>query len=178
MKDINLLSQKKDTALLTKKVILFLRGVAIILLFLVASTTIGLFFLKLQSPLGPLKNQEKLLISNLSLSEQKIIKRILTTDRLKTINEVIEKRPYFDKMINLILENLIASQSTIESLSLEKKQIKLQASSYSLLDIQTVLNNFVTYSSEKKILGNVILNNIALDPKSGKFIISIDASVQ
>lgn len=172
MREINLISKRKGDFLKSKKVIKIFYFVSIFCLFLTFISSIGIFLIKLNSPLPALKEEEARLIDNLSLAKQKMTELSILDERLKSISDVLSKRSDFVKTIDLIVNK--TTDIKINSFSIEKKKISISSTSDSLNSIDLFLNGLTSVALDKKFFSKITLNNLTSDFKTGKYSFSLD----
>lgn len=172
MSEINLLRKKADNSS-EKKILKIVRILAIALLFLVAVSSIGLFFINSQSPLSSLKKEEEDLESSLSLYNEKTMRFFILKERLRYISDIVSRRPYFNETLDFVLKDA-PKDVKINNLSLDKKSLTLTASSPSISSVDTFLNSLVKMAMDKKKVGKVTLNSMGFDNKSGNYFFSLE----
>jgi len=176
MNEINLLRPKKEGLGGLKNAQNILRILSLVLLFLTFFSSIVLFLLKLNSPLSSAKKEEDSILLRLSSLKSKMAQFLIIEERLTNISEIIAKRPYWNKTIEM-LEKEKPQDVSINMLSLNKKNLSLTVSSYSLLSLDELLNNLIKITLNKKVFTNLILNSMTLDKNSGKYTFSIVANL-
>ena len=82
---INLLLDKNKNALKNREIIKVIRIASIVLLSLVTVSSVLVFLLKLQSPLTDLQNEERDVLSKISMLHPKSARLFLASDRIKNI---------------------------------------------------------------------------------------------
>ncbi|RJQ37111.1 hypothetical protein C4559_03975 [Candidatus Microgenomates bacterium] len=172
MKEINLISKRKEDFLKSKKVLKTLYTLSIACLFVTFICSVGIFLLKLSSPLPGLKAEEEELVNNISLAKQKLTKIVVLDERLKNVSGLLAKKSDIDSTIDIITAQ--AKDVKITVLDIQKKKLSISSSSQSLNSIDLFLNSLVAISSDKKKFSKVTLNNLNTDFKSGKYTFSLD----
>lgn len=176
MNEINLLRPKKEERRGLKNAQNILRILSLVLLFLTFLSSIILFLLKLNSPLLSTKKEEENILLRLSPLKSKMAQFFIIEERLTNISEIIVKRPNWEKIIET-LEKKKPQEVSIDNLSMDKKDLSLSVSSYSLLLLDKFLNNLIEITGDKKVFSNLTLNSTTLDKKSGKYTFSIAANL-
>lgn len=178
MNEINLISKKREAILRSKGIVKIFRAAAMVSLFLVFISSVGIFLLKLNSPLPALKREETALLSSLSSLKQRMAKFIILNDRLKNISSILSKRSDFDKKLDALvkIDDLTGTLQNIRitSLDMGKKNISVTISSESLYSINVFIDNLVAMSSNKQVFKIITLENVTADQKSGRYFSSID----
>ncbi len=169
-KGINLLINKKQRTIspLLFDRLRLTRLFAIGLLFLIGSVAIILFLLISISPLPGLRKQEAYTLTNIAAYHLNIGELILTHDRLKNISDVIEKRTYYDKKINVI-ENNLPEGITIKTLKMADKTIFIEGTSNSLESINTFFDNLLVSTGRNKEFTSVDMLSLSFDKDKQSF---------
>jgi Tfp pilus assembly protein PilN len=172
--DINLLPQKNTkVALEQQKVILVFRVIAIIAISIVTVSAVVVFFLKATSPLPTLKKQEASLLTVLTNSQAKSVRYQYLVSRMKDISGLISSRADFHTKINTLTQN-IPSDVTMESVGLDRKSVTISFTSPSLVQVNTLLDNFINLVSKNSIIKSLTLNGITVDASGYSFSLSAD----
>ncbi len=150
-----------------------LRLIAISLLFLVSSLSMIFFILITLSPLPQLRKQEKIASFNLTQSHPDIIKLALIKERTDKIQELINKRPYYDKTLKTIQEK-IPRGVTIDSVEIDKNNFSVTFLSNSLLQIDSFLNEMTKSDETKKEFSRVKIVNLLSGENSTSFLLTIN----
>lgn len=170
--DINLLSRRKKPGIDEKKTAEIIRVIAIICLFLVAVSSLALFFLKITFSLSTLKKEERVAISNLSYYNNKIVKLFLIKNRAKNVSSILNKRPKYYTTVNDVVKQF-PSEVDLSSVNFEKGKILVGGSSYSLSAMEQLFNNLVAAKINNQKVKKVILNGISVNIKDGKYTFSL-----
>lgn len=177
MNDINLLFKKEDSSRLLKKALSITKAASYLFPGIILIFAVVLFILKLGSPLPGLKEEETRLATQLDLLKEPYGKIFILHDRLGNIEEIVSERIDYVGNINIILDNT-PSDVAIESLAITDVDLRMTASSFSLLSIDTMLNNMTNLAKEKKIFTSVTLKSMSLNEGSGRFFATIDGKRQ
>ncbi len=166
--DINLLHSKTKSPLnsLANKVDI-LRTIAVFLLFLVAFLSVTFFFLVLVSPLPSLRREENAKRLALRSLYGKITDLYILNDRMKGVSEVLDKRVNYDAIVGGILDN-VPSGVTVDALKSIDTDILLDASSTSLLSLQTYVDALVKENTDKKLFSTITQSAFSITPNSNK----------
>lgn len=173
--DINLLRRRKKAAQ-PKHTLLALRLAAIAFLFMTSFVSVTLLFLQLRSPLGDLKKEESIVLSNVSHLAQKTAKFLFIADRIPAVKEVTEKRPRFDATLEMV-QALIPQNIAVVSLRVERARIALTVTSLSLVSLDALMTNFTNAVEKKSLFKKITINGIALDPTSTQYTLSAEADL-
>ncbi len=150
-----------------------LRIVAISLLFIVSLSSIIFFILVALSPLPQLRKQEKIASFSLSTAHADIVKLALIKDRADDIQELVDKRPYFDKVLNSIQTKLPSSVS-IDSVDINPQNFSVTLASNSLKDLDTFLNALTEDGTSIKNFSQVKIVSLSSDEKKNGFLLTVN----
>ncbi len=170
--NINLISQKTKGFEQQKKIVKRLHIVSIVCLSLVLLVSIILFTLKLGSNQTSLDKEKDSLSTDISRLSSKIVKLLFISDRLTGISDIISKRPIIEKII-LSLTSEMSKDMTIDSLNIKDKEVSLSVASASLLTLGNFLDRIKTQAIDKKSFTKITLENLALQEKTGNYLLSI-----
>lgn len=174
--NINLLRGRKKAAQ-PKNTLVALRLSAIAFLFMTSFVSATLLFLQLRSPLGDLKKEENIVLSNVSHLAPKTVKFLFIADRLEAVKEVAEKRPRFDATLEMV-QALVPQNIAVVSLKVESARISLTVTSLSLISLDALITNFTNALQEKKLFKKITINGITLDPTSAQYTLSVEADLR
>lgn len=174
--DINLLVGKDANYLRQKKLLSLARIIAFTALGIVAILSVIVFFLNSQFSLTSVKSQEDAVLQNLSSFSKKQAKLFIVNNRITNIAAILNRRVDYYKILNLILDRVPAEVS-INRIEIDKKKISLTVSSNSLSPINILINNFVDMVRKKETITSLVLNSLTLNAKTGRYAISLDASL-
>lgn len=171
-KNINLLPRKNVDILRREKILNLYRFISTLFLLIVCFLSIGLFLLNKNSPVYSLENEKDSLLKAISQLSERTSKFLFINARLQDISEILSKRTYMDKTLDLIMKE-IPDNVLIKSISVDKNKLSLSVSSNSLSSINTLLDNLVNLVSSKKSFNKIILSGISLDKSSKSYVLSI-----
>lgn len=171
---INLLLDKNKNKRKNKEIIKAFRITSIVLLFLVAISSVLVFSFKLQSPLTNLQNEEQDVLSKISVLHPKTARLFLASDRIKNISEIISKRPDFEKRITIILK-AIPNDVSLSAFTIDNKNVSIVATSTSLSSIGQMLDNLVAMVANKELFNKINLQGLTVDGANGTYRVSIEA---
>lgn len=173
--DINLIARRKKIDLGGPKAVQILRMVAIVLLFLTATSSIALFLLKITSPLSSLERGEKQLLSQVSENKETLVTFLLTKARIKDVQALLSKRKTYDERLKLIADQIPAGVF-INSLVLSEKTVLLSGQAGQSSNVDAFLSN-ITDQAQKKTFSKITLNSLVFDPKTAKYSFSLAISM-
>lgn len=174
--DINLLVGKDANYLRQKKLLSLVRIIAFTSLGIVAILSVIVFFLNSQFSLASVKSQEDAVLQNLSSFSKKQAKLFIVNNRITNIATILNRRADYYKILSLILDR-VPTDVSINRIEIDKKKISLTVSSNSLSPINILINNFVDMVRKKETITSLVLNSLTLNAKTGRYSISLDASL-
>lgn len=174
--DINLLVGKDANYLRQKKLLSLARLIAFVSLGIVALFSVIVFFLNSQFSPTLVKREEDAVLQSLSTLGKKQAKLFIVNNRIQNITTVLNSRVDYYKILSLILGK-VPTEVSIDRIEVDKKKISLMISSSSLIPINTLINNFVDMVRKKEIITSLVLNSLTLSAKTGRYSISLSASL-
>jgi hypothetical protein len=173
---INLITPQKEGLERRQRTVKILRIISISFLLATFLLSLILFIISSRLSISDIKKQENSASDSLGLVHNKFAKLILVKDRMDNIQIIIKQRKNYQNLINSILK-VVPQDSSINSLGIEKDKITLIVSSPSLLSINKFLDDIVTFSKNKKVINNVIINSLTVDQGLGRYILSVGGDI-
>lgn len=170
--DINLFKKSNQKLFKQKRSLIIIRYSAIFFLLIVIVTAISVFLLNHNPQYSALKQQEKDLLSQLSLQQDKIVKLEIIHNRVNDIQTIISSRDHLDKTIDSVA-SLLPSNIQLTSLTISKKNLVFTVSAVSLLDLNNFLENIANKVYAKDLLKNVTIGDFNGYSKNQIYTISI-----
>jgi len=123
----------------------------------------------------PKKQEEKnLLIQQISNSSEKYINLLSLNDRIKNIDSVITKRPQYERLMEL-LKNQLPEGGTVETLKMTGNEVSIAISSDSLENMETFISNLKRVNNEStRVFRTISLTNLTYNSQLGKFVLTLD----
>ena len=149
---------------------------AFVSLGIVALLSVIAFFLNSQFSPTEVKREEDVVLQNLSALSKKQAKLFIVNNRIQSITTILNRRADYYKILNFIIGK-IPTEVFIDRIEVDRKKISLTISSNSLIPINTLINNFVDMVRKKETITSLTLNSLTLNVKTGKYSISLDASL-
>lgn len=168
--DINLLGRVSGPV--QDKFARIIRIIAISLLSIVAALSILFFFLKAQSSLFDLQQEEGALVSELNRLNVKTAKFLFIKDRLGTANTLVLTRPNLDESFSLLKRDLLPGLS-MTRLSLAQKEFSVTIESGSIASLHAYVDKFEKETKNEKLFKSVMIDNISFDQKNYKYSVTI-----
>ena len=150
-----------------------LRTIAVGLLFTVAVFSMIFFILVAISPLPQLRKQEKIASFNLSLAHPDIVKLALVKERTDSIQQLMDKRPYYDRVLNSI-QTKLPSGVRINEVSIDKDDFSVTLSSNSLLQLDNFLNELAIASEAKKEFSQIKIKDLSKTDTINTYLLTIN----
>ncbi len=166
--EVNLLRNKHQNSNVQRNYVTLIRLAAAICLFLVIATEITIFTLENLSPLADLQKKESALLHNLTVYHTKAIREYLISDRVKHIQAILKSRSEFDILMAKLF-NVLPSDTTVSSLSLDQLGLSVTLTSTSLLSLGQSLDGFIALKNNKTIFKTIFIDGLVADERKGKF---------
>ncbi len=170
--NINLISPTTKEIVREERTIKILKISAIATLALVGIAAVVVFLITSQLSPASVKKREEGVLKSISTLKGKEGKLILINQKLEDIENIIEKRPKYDLVMESIV-NTIPSEASINTFNIDREKISLVVSSESLLSIEESLNGLITLVKEKKIIESLTIENFTADSRNGFYSVSI-----
>lgn len=182
MNDINLLVKGKEARFGSRLILRILRITSVVCLVLLSIFSITFFFLRVQSPLQQLKNEESSLLSQIEAIKEKSLKLFILHERISALQNVLTKRKDYTLLIDKLekvekISKKVPSDATIQAFSLDPTQVSITVSSSSPSSLDTFLNYLIELALRKEVFEKLTLNGIALDDKNGEYTMSIEGKL-
>ncbi len=176
--DINLIPKQKKESAVAKKNVSTFRIVATIFVVVIAVLSVGVFLLRITSPLNSLKKQENDLLSSLVAMKDKTVEYSLLSNKIKDISDIVTGRPDLQDAIETLQEQ-IPADIVIGSVSIDStgKTFKVDLSTGSLTSVDTLLNNMEVLTAKKSLVKKVVLDGFVSNPVSGSYTFSLSADL-
>lgn len=158
--EINLLPFKRKNLYRYKKALQIIRFISIFLLLLLMVSSLIVFYFKSQLSIDSLRKEEANVLSNVSRMRGKKARLALISDRLKSITEIIEKRPDYQYRLSTLLEKA-PENVLISELDISNSVISFNAESNSLYSIGVLMDNLVSMVAEKAVFSKITLKYLS-----------------
>lgn len=168
--DINLLT--KSGVIQQNNLSRIIRAIAISLLSIVAFLALLFFFLKSQSSLFDLQQEEGALITELNRLNVKSAKFLFIKDRLGSANTVIAGRPDLDTPFSLIKRD-IGSGLSVTRLSLTQEEFALTIESFSVASLHEYVEKLEKEIKLEKLLKTIRIDNVSFDQKNNRYSLTV-----
>ncbi len=172
--NINLVSSRNLAIEREQKILFALRATAVGLLSAIALLSIIAFIFSTQIPISKIKEEQTNTLSGITASSKKLSSYYLIKNRIDNINSLINTRQDYTKTIDLIFSKIPDSLS-VESISMEKNLVEMEISGSSLVPINEAINSLLSLGKEKKIIQNVKLKSLSLNPQTSRYSVAFTA---
>lgn len=171
---INLLAPSQLVKVKEVRIVRLLKLAAIISVCFVGLSSIAIFIILLQISPTSIKKEEIKVLASISAEKQKEGKIILINNKMQDIQDIIDKRADYEKLVETIMAN-IPEKSEISTLSISESKLSFTVQSKSVSSLNKLVDNFLGMAIKKNIIKNLTIDSITLDPKNGNYTISIAA---
>lgn len=174
-KGINLLADKRDFKSFSRerdRLKIFRFG-AVGLLFAVSISSMIVSILIVFSPLPQLAKQEQEARDKLAALRFDIMKLVFINERGDSIRKILNKRPAYDKKIEII-KSKVPAGVTLDGLTISKKLYSFKFSSTDLALLDELLNNIMAITGKGRDFFRIYLEELSIDGEGKKFVITID----
>lgn len=175
-KNINLVTGKSFDLEKQLKRIRILRVLSILSLVLVLSISLILFLITFFLPISSVKQDEQQTLSNISVLHKKLVSYFLIKDRIDNISEIIDSRKNYGVVSAAILQK-VPQELNVETLSIDDKTLTLVVTGTSLTSMNQVIDDLIAMSNTKKLITNLLIENLVLNTQAGKYSLSLQADV-
>lgn len=175
---INLLKGSREKRFRQEKILRIMRRISFVLLFLVGGFSVVFFFLNRQSAASAsaLKNDETNHRAAITAMRQKAVRLVLAEKRLTDISGIFEKKANLDTVVNGVT-GAIPADIFVQTLSLDGKKFTITVFSSSLKSADTLLNNIIDLSQNKKVFTKFTLDGLSMDPGKEYYVISFSGDL-
>ncbi len=174
---INLVSPKNEQLEKEQNRLKGARILAFSVMFFVVVIAVLAFVINLTLPISSIKRDEDTTLANIATLHKKLVQYTLVEDRANHLSNIIAKRQKLPDVVNAVLI-IIPADLSISSMQFSAKNISFIVSGSSLISMNKLIDNVIMLSKQKNILTNVIVQQLSLDVKSGKYSISIQADAK
>ncbi len=171
---INLLVDKRNKILApAKDGLRLLRFGAIGILFVVGASSIIISMLIVFSPLPQLRSAEQKARTELAAFRLDMNKLAFINERGDSIRKIIEKRPSYDKKLDIV-QSKMQADVTLEGMSIAKKKYTFKFYSKNLASLDELLNGLTAITGKGRDFQRVYLSSLAIDSEKKSFVLVVD----
>lgn len=173
--EINLLANKRGNTVAQYQTARKANIVAMSFLAVVIILSVLSFYLN-RTQIVTLDQENSIISSQISQSQQKIITLLLVKDRLHQITNILKSHNSFNGILSDIISSL-PSDVHIDTFSINKKKLSVTFSSQSLFSLQQVFSSAQDMLQKKNFFNKITVNSLVEDTKTGEYIFFIEADV-
>ena len=174
---INLVSPKNEQLEKEQNRLRIARILAFAIMFFVVAIAVLVFIINLTLPINSIKHDEEITLSNISSLHKKLVQYYLVEDRVNHLSNVIAKREKLPDITDAFLA-VIPEDLSANSMQVDVKKMSLIVSGQSLVSMNKLIDDITILSKQKNILENVVMQQLSLDVKNGRYSISIQADIK
>lgn len=174
--EINLISNKNTALEKELRRLRMVRVLAVISLAVVSLIAILIFVLNITLPFGSVRKDEQMTEAGLSLLHGKLYTYAAINDRVNNISSVISQRDNYIPQLNQVLSKVSADLS-VDQLAVQTGKIDISVSGLSLLSINKFIDDIVSLGNQGKVIKDIIIQGLSLDPNSGRYTLRIEAGI-
>jgi competence protein ComGC len=152
------------------------RLISMICLIVVSLVSVLIFVLNLTLPLESVKKEQSATAANISLLHKKLVTYTLITDRVRNISNILSQRGNDIPQVNEILGK-VPTDLSVDGLEIQTGQINISVSGTSLVPINKFIDDMISFGAKGKIIKDIIIQGLSLDASSGKYSLSMKASI-
>lgn len=150
-----------------------LRFGAIGILFIVGASSVIISMLIVFSPLPQLRLAEQKARADLAAFKLDMNKLVFVNERGDSIRKIIEKRPSYDKKLDIV-QSKMQGDVTLEGISIAKKKYTFKFYSKNLASLDGLLNGLTSITGKGRDFLRVYLTSLAVDPEKKSFVLIVD----
>jgi hypothetical protein len=177
MSSINLVSPKNAQLEKDQNRLKMARLMAFAVMLIVAAVAILVFVVNLTLPLNSIKNEEATTLSNIAALHKKLVQYYLIEDRVNNLANVISQRKNLPSTVDLLLAT-ISQDLAVSSMQVDAKKVSFIVSGGSLIAMNKFIDDLILLDTQKKIIKNIVMQDLSLDVKNGNYSVSIQADVK
>ena len=152
------------------------RLISLTCLIAVSLVSVVIFVLNLTLPLDSVKKEQGATAANIATFHNKLVTYTLITDRVTNISNILSQRGNYMPQIDAVVGK-VPSDVTVDQLNVETGGITLSVSSTSLLSINKFMDDIVSFSNQKKVIKDLVIQSFSLDANTGKYALDLKATI-
>jgi hypothetical protein len=174
---INLVSPKNEQLDKEQDRLRVARILAFTVMAIVAAVAVLVFVINLTLPINLIKQEQATTLSNISAVHKKLVQYSLVEDRVNHLSNIIQQRKQIPDTTDDFLA-VIPQELSINSMQVNVRKVSLIVSGASLISMNKFIDDVTMLSSEKKVIQNIVVQQLSLDVKSGQYSISVQADIK
>jgi len=169
---INLISNKNEQLERELRMLLLVRVIAVSMLITLAVVSIIAFIVSTQIPLSKIKQEQNNTLASISSLHSKLTSYYLIKDRINNINNFFNLRTDFSEILDLLFAQ-IGPDMKVDTIDIEKSQVRIRASGTSLVTINKSIDDIFVAAKGNKLISKVELTSLLLDAKLGRYYVTV-----
>ena len=174
---INLVSPKNEQLGKEQNRLKIARILAFAIMAFVVATAILVFVINLTLPINSIKQNEQTTLTNISTLHKKLTQYYLVEDRANHLANIIAQRGNIPVVSDDLLA-IVPPDLAINSMQIDATKVSLIVSGASLTSMNKLIDNVTILGEQKKIITNIVVQQLSLDVKSSQYSISIQAETK
>ena len=174
---INLVSPKNSQLDKDQNRLRVARIVAFAVMVVVALIAVLVFVINLTLPINAIKNDEQITLSNISVFHAKLANYYLVEDRVNNLSNIIAQRKKLPDIADAILTT-VPQDLAITTMQIDAKQVSFIVSGKSLVSMNKFIDDVTALDKSKKIIKNIVVQQLSADIKNGNYSISVQADTK
>lgn len=174
--DINLLIKTDVKLLKQQKRLKIFRIIAVGFLVLVLLVSTSIYLLNRRLSSSSIKKDQDSLLNQMLTVRKRQAKLTTINNRINNVSDLLKKRVDTHKIVNTLLGKMPDGIS-VDSLEFAGKTISIKISSDSLRSVDELINNLIGMGRKKEIINALTLDSLDVTEATGKYLVSIKASL-
>lgn len=174
--DINLLIKTDAKLLKQKKRLNIFRIIAVGFLVAVLLISTSIYLLNQRLSNSSIKKDQDSLLNQMLAVRKRQAKLTTINNRINNVSDLLKKRVDTHKIVNTLLGK-VPDGISVEALEFAEKTISIKISSESLRPVDELINNLIGMGRKKEIINALTLDSLDVTEATGKYIVSIKASL-
>jgi hypothetical protein len=174
---INLVSPKNEQLGKEQNRLKIARILAFAIMAFVVATAILVFVINLTLPINSIKQNEQTTLTNISTLHKKLTQYYLVEDRANHLANIIAQRGNIPVVSDDLLA-IVPPDLAINSMQVDATKVSLIVSGASLTSMNKLIDSVTMLGEQKKIITNIVVQQLSLDVKSSQYSISIQAETK
>jgi hypothetical protein len=175
--NINLVSPKNEQLEKEQRRLKAARILALLVVVFVAILAVVIFIVNLTVPLNAIKQQEDVTLTKLVPLHKKLVQYYFVEDRVDNLSNIIAARKNLSGIADAIAQ-IVPSGVSISSLEIDSKQVTLIVYGSSLLPMNQFIDGVTMISTQKKLIKNVVAQQVSVDVRNGTYSVSVQADIK
>lgn len=174
---INLVSPKNEQLEKEQNRLRITRILAFVVMAFVVAIAILVFVVNLTLPINSIKQSEQVTLTNIAALHKKLTQYYLVEDRTNHLANIIAQRKNIPDIADDLLV-VVPQDLAISSMQVDAAKVSLIVSGASLLSMNKLIDDVTMLQEQKNIINNIVMQQLSLDVKSGRYSVSIQADIK